>query len=190
MKELEYWEEIQDIGVLNMEMELVVGVEPVLFVCSLEGNPERKYLVMTYNSLKGKYVIREINNKEILLMLDNEITMEQTFRNGTEIILTYLEDGLLKMQSYRSCDFDEAMLPKKGAYYNIHSRYILNYKKELKTQTFRFDSEDENYNTAMLEQNVTMWGNESKVRFNSKALIYKSCQQSTPYYVFNDDYVA
>lgn len=152
MRELEFWDEIKGIGVLNLEMELVVGVEPVLFTCSLEDNPEKKYLIMTYNSFKGKYVIREIDNQELLLMLDNEITMEQTFRNAKEIIMTYLESGVLHTQRYNSDAFDEKLLPRKGAYYNIHSKYILDYKEELRTERFSFNLEDALYTMELLER--------------------------------------
>ncbi len=136
MEDLEFWDEVEGIGKLNMEMELVVAEEPILFVCSLEDNPEKKYLIMTYNSFKGKYVIREINNQELLLMLENEVTMEQTFRNGKEIIVTYLKDGMLHAQTCSSSDFSESMLPKKGAYYNIHSKYILDYIDTLKEKKY------------------------------------------------------
>lgn len=63
--------DLKVIGKLNKEIDLVVGNEPVLFVCSLEERPEEKYLVMTYNLFKGKYVIREITHQELLLMLEN-----------------------------------------------------------------------------------------------------------------------
>lgn len=82
MKELEFWNEIEGIGDLNIEMELLVGLEPVLFVCVLDDNPREKYLVMTYNSAKTTYVMRKITDKELLNMLDKKITMEEVFRNG------------------------------------------------------------------------------------------------------------
>jgi len=197
--ELEYWDEIQGIGVLNMEMELVVGVEPVLFVCSLKSNPKKKYLIMTYNSMKGKYVIREIGNEEVLLMLDNEITMEQTFRNGTYIYLTYLEEGLLKFEKHKSSDFDGTMLPKKGAYYNIRSKYILDYKKELKTKTFTFDLRDTNYSTDRTESYLDFISSdisdkwfESIVLINGKKekVYCDSSQKSSSYSVYNNGFVA
>lgn len=139
MKELEFWDEIEGIGELNMEMELVVAEEPVLFVCSLEQNPEKKYLIMAYNSFKGKYVIREIDNQELLMMLENQVTMEQTFRNGKEIIMTHLEGGILQSEKYNSEKFSTEMLPKKGAYYNIHSQYILEYIETLKENKYRIN---------------------------------------------------
>lgn len=138
MKELEIWDEIKGIGTLNMEMELVVANEPVLFVCSLADKPKEKYLVMTYNSFDGKYVIRKISNQELVRMLENEVTMEQTFRNADEILLTHWEeaDYILEAESCNPDEFSEKMLPKKGTYYNIHSKYILDYMETLKEESY------------------------------------------------------
>lgn len=133
--------DLKVIGKLNKEIDLVVGNEPVLFVCSLEERPEEKYLVMTYNLFKGKYVIREITHQELLLMLENEVTMEQTFRNGKEIIMTYYKGCDLCAEKYNSKDFDENMLPEKGAYYEIHSNYILNYIDDIRKDANYFDKD-------------------------------------------------
>lgn len=132
MREMEYWNEIEGIGILNIEMELLVGLEPVLFVCVLEDNPNEKYLVMTYNSTKSTYVMRKINDVELLCMLDKRVSMEETFRNGKEILMTYEQDDCIYVERFNPREFSEDMLPKKGATYNIHSQYILDYKEELR----------------------------------------------------------
>ena len=132
---MDFWNKIEEIGILNMEIELLVGLEPVLFVCILEDNPNIKYLVMTYNSAKTTYVMRRINNEELLLMLDNKITMEEAFRNGNEILKTYTLGEDIYVEKYDPSEFDENMLPKKGVTYNINSQYILNYKDKLRNQT-------------------------------------------------------
>ncbi len=149
MKELEFWNEIEEIGTLNVEMELLVGLEPVLFVCVLEDNPNIKYLVMTYNSAKTTYVMRKIDDEELLLMLDKKVSMEETFRNGNEILKTYMLGDDIYIERYNPLEFDGNMLPRKGATYNIHSQYILDYKEELRTPKYGMKF---NYNEYKVER--------------------------------------
>ncbi|MBQ2982257.1 MAG: hypothetical protein IJD58_09100 [Lachnospiraceae bacterium] len=151
MKDLEFWNEIKGIGELDVEMELLVGMEPVLFVCVSEDNPNIKYLVMTYNSSKNTYVMRKITDKEILRMLDKEITMEETFRCGDEILKTYMMEDEIYVERYNPLEFDESMLPRKGATYNIRSQYILDYKKQLRVPKFEFNYKYKAYEVDMLD---------------------------------------
>ena len=61
MKKLNFWNEISGIGKLYIEKELVVGVELVLFVCTVDENTDQRYLIMTYDSYEGIYVMRKID---------------------------------------------------------------------------------------------------------------------------------
>lgn len=154
MKEFEFWNEIEGIGGLNIEMELLVGIEPVLFVCVAENNPNMKYLVMTYNSSKSTYIMRKINDQELLDMLDKKVTMEETFRRGDEILKTYIKEDELYVKKYNPLEFDENMLPRKGATYNIRSQYILDYKKELRNPKFELNFKYDDYEVDMLDFGV------------------------------------
>lgn len=133
MKEEYYWDEIQGVGKLYTDIELVVGFEPVLFVCTTENNS--KYLVMTYDSCNGVYVLIKINNKELLNMLENKITMEKTFRNGTSILKTYIDDsGNMQYEAFNPSEFDENLLPRKNEFFDLKSKYILKYIEKLKRE--------------------------------------------------------
>lgn len=154
MNELEFWNEINGIGKLYIEMELLVGLEPVLFVCVLEETQKEKYLVMTYNSSKDKYVMRKITNKEILDMLDKKVSMEETFRNGKDILLTSSNNDGIFAEKFEPSTFDEKMLPRKGATYNINSQYILDYKKELKIPHYELIINYESYEVGSVDMNV------------------------------------
>lgn len=151
MKELEFWNEIEGIGTLNIEMELLVGLEPVLFVCVLEDNSNTKYLVMTYNSAKTIYVMRKIDDEELLLMLDKKVSMEETFRNGNEILKTYMGGEDIFVERHNSLEFDGNMLPRKGATYNIHSQYILDYKEELRTPKYEKQFKYNDYEVEIID---------------------------------------
>lgn len=151
MKDLEFWNEIEGIGELSIEMELLVGLEPVLFVCILEDNPREKYLVMTYNSAKTTYVMRKITDKELLNMLDKKITMEEVFRSGKEILKIYMREEEIYVERYNPLDFDGSMLPRKGATYNIRSQYILDYKNELRAPKFELSFQYDSYEIGIYE---------------------------------------
>lgn len=138
MGEEYYWDEIKGIGKLYTDIELVVGFEPVLFVCTVENDTNNKYLMMTYDSCNGIYVIRKIDNKELLDMLENKVTMEETFRNGTSIIKTYIDDSDdMLYEIFESTEFDANLLPRKGEFLDLKSRHILSYIEKLKQEVAR-----------------------------------------------------
>lgn len=127
----QYWDEIDGIGKLYLEEELVVGIEPVLVVCVDE--VKNRYLIMTYDSYEGIYVYRKIEKIELLDMLENRVTMEETFRRGDKVYMTSMgEDGMLKSEGYPVADFDGGKLPDVGEYYEINSSYIQKYIKALR----------------------------------------------------------
>ena len=129
MKNLEYWDEIEGLGTFQLEMELVVSTEPVLFVCQKD---EERYLFMTYDSYEGIFVFCKIATCNLIKMLRNELTMENAFRLGECIYQTYVDEkGNMQYERYETCSFDGDKLPRKGAYYRIHSEYIQNYIREL-----------------------------------------------------------
>lgn len=130
--EMEFWEEVEKIGKLYVEEELVVGIEPVLQVC-VDQQKYNRYLVMTYDSGEGEFVLCRIAPKALLDMLENRKTMEETFRAAGRIYVTSaLEDGRLKLAESKACEFPADKLPDKGAYYDISSEYIQKYIKRLK----------------------------------------------------------
>lgn len=130
--EMEFWDEIEGIGKLYVEEELVVGIEPVLLVC-VDAAQNNRYLVMTYNSSEGEYVFCRIDSKALIAMLDNRKTMEETFRAAGRIYMTRaLTDDLLQATPYKANEFPAERLPDKGAYYDISSDYIRKYVEKLK----------------------------------------------------------
>ena len=126
----EYWDEIEGIGKMYMENELVVGVETVLFVCI---NDEGRWLFMTYDSAEGDYVFCKIEENTLVQMLRNEITMEEAYRKARFIGETFIdEEGKMRFYRYKANVFDGEKLPNKGAYYDIKSEYVDQYICELR----------------------------------------------------------
>ena len=131
-REMELWEELDGIGKLFVEEELVVGIEPVLIVCV--DAAKNRYLVMTYDSGQGEYVLCRVSRKSLVDMLENVRTMEETFWTAGRIYKTELsESDILKVSSKAASDFPAKLLPDKGAYYDISSEYIQEYIKKLKS---------------------------------------------------------
>lgn len=130
---MEFWEEIKEIGKLYVEEELVVGIEPVLMVC-VDASKSSRYLVMTYDSGQGEYVLCRVSRKVLIDMLENRKTMEETFRAAGRIYKTTLtENGLLRTSAKKACEFPAELLPDKGAFYDISSEYIQKYIATLKS---------------------------------------------------------
>lgn len=140
------WEEVEDIGTLYKEIDLVVGFEEILFVCATKYSNER-YLIMTYDSSEAIYVMRKIGKKDLLEMLDNKITLEQTFRHTDFIYETYINENsdFLKCKKIKSNEYPANKLPKKGEYFDLKSRHIERYKNELKETESIYASIRERY---------------------------------------------
>lgn len=138
MREAEYWDDIDGIGRLEIEIELVVADEPVLFVCHEEACHANKYLFMTYDSFEGVYVFRKISDDELLDMLENRVTMEQTFRNGEYIGQTYVQGEILCYDRQESETFEGARIPDQDEYFELQTAYILQYIDALKEKQKRF----------------------------------------------------
>ena len=140
MDSSQYWNEITGIGKLYIDIDLVTGYEPVLdkailFVCTVDENPNEKYLVMTYDPGNGIYVMRKIGNSELLDMLMNKVTMEETFRNGNSILKTFIGDSdILEYESFTPSEFDKNLLPQKGAFFEVKSECILKYMESLENK--------------------------------------------------------
>ena len=127
---MEEWKKIDKIGVLYKEIDLIIGVEPVLFVCK-KYNTNDRYLVMTYDSYAGIYVIVPIKNSTLLSMLSNQITIEQAFRKSDVIFTTQAQGAILISEAHDPHSFPGDMLPKINEYYDLDYEYIKEYRTKL-----------------------------------------------------------
>ena len=133
LRDYEYWDTIDEIGDLFIEIVLVYGNEPVLFVCLDEY--ENRYLFMTYNSNELKYVFVKTNEEALLNMLLNECSIEQTFRKAGEIYYSHEDQGAnLVYDTYDAMEFDAEKLPEVDMMFELDFPFIQAYIKRLKDE--------------------------------------------------------
>lgn len=131
---MEEWYKFEKIGSLWKEIDLVVGNEPILFIC-INRHGER-FLTMTYDSLDMVYVISPITVKTLVDMLTNKITMEQAFRSGHSIYISSdSTNDVLFAKRYDSREFPSDKLPDRGEYFELDFEYIQNYIKSISDKT-------------------------------------------------------
>ena len=137
------WIKIKQVGQLFLEKVLVTFDIPILFVCVDYEN--RKYLCLNIDDESGKSVIVATDNKHLLSMLRNEVSMESVFRNAidekvivaeydyeTEEIISYTENS--KMIS-------RDMLPKENEYFELTNKMLEEYIIYLEKQLVRVQIE-------------------------------------------------
>lgn len=133
-KDYEYWDTIENIGDLYIEIVLVYGNEPVLFVCVNEN--KQRYLFMTYNSYESKYVFIKSDKEALLDMLLNKCSIEQTFRNAGKIYYSHEDlEGNIVYDIYNSLEFDAEKLPETGMMFELDFPFIREYIKKLEEET-------------------------------------------------------
>lgn len=145
VNEMDVWDEIEGIGQLYIEEELIVGNEPVLFVC-VSKDRRKRYLVMTYDSCDGIYVYREIDAKSLLQMLQNKKTMHEIFRDAGSLYVTEIcpDTDLLAVKEEPALSFSDEMLPRRGEYFELNSghirKYICKLEQELTRRNVAYDA--------------------------------------------------
>ena len=77
------WIRIKEVGQLFLEKILVSFDIPILFVCVDYEN--RKYLCLNIDDESGKSVIVATDNKYLISMLTNKISMDSVFRNSIDV---------------------------------------------------------------------------------------------------------
>lgn len=141
---MENWYYAKDIGQLYIEKILVRGDEPVLSVCVDDKN--QRYLCMAYEPEMLRFVMIKISTDQLLDMLENKVSMDQTFRRPKEIYTTEENEDLdsdidLILTANDSKSFPTDHLPKAGAYYNLNFTWVKDYIAQLKNEQVDADIE-------------------------------------------------
>ena len=124
------WYETDIKGQLFLETVLVEGNEPVLFTC-LDVS-EKRYLVEMLDSFEGKYLIVSVDTNDLLDMLRDNITLEQTFRKQKEAYLTSFNDDFdLVLSAMNNLDIPSEYLPMTGEYFELSTLKIQSYIEHL-----------------------------------------------------------
>lgn len=138
------WINIKETGQLYLEKIIVSFDIPVLFVCNDFEN--RKYLCLNVDEETGRTVIVETDNRTLIAMLKNEITMESVFRNSSE-------NRIIIAEYNRECDtivsieqdakkIDGGLLPERGAFLELNNESILEYLSLLSKQLINIEVGD------------------------------------------------
>lgn len=135
------WIKIKEIGQLYLEKVLVTFDFPILFVCVDYEN--RKYLCLNVDNETGKSVIVATDNKHLINMLNNKITMESVFRNSIngKVIIVEYDSHRNEIISYteEAMVVSKSLLPKENAYFELRNVMIENYISYLYNQIIRID---------------------------------------------------
>lgn len=130
MSNMTEWYKTNLKGQLFIETVLVEGNEPVLFTCLDES--ERRYLVEMLDSFEGEYLIVSINTDDLLHMLKDKITLEQTFKKQKEAYLTSFNDDFdLVLEPVKNSEISSEYLPSHDVYFELSTPRIRNYIKQL-----------------------------------------------------------
>lgn len=138
------WIKIKETGQLYLEKIIVSFDIPILFVCNDFEN--RKYLCLNIDEETGCTVIAETDNRTLISMLKNQITMESVFRNSSEnkiIIAEYnCEEEEIVSIVQEAKKIDANLLPEKEAFLELSNEVISEYLSFLKKQLISVEVED------------------------------------------------
>lgn len=138
------WIKIKETGQLYLEKIIVSFDIPILFVCNDFEN--RKYLCLNVDEETGCTVIAETDNRTLISMLKNQITMESVFRNSSEnkiIIAEYnCEEEEIVSIVQEAKKIDANLLPEKEAFLELSNEVISEYLSFLKKQLISVEVED------------------------------------------------
>ena len=138
------WIKMKETGQLYLEKIIVSFDIPILFVCKDFEN--RKYLCLNINEETGTTVIAETDNKTLVSMLENQITMESVFRNsvGNKIIIAEYDyekkEVITTVQDAKEVDSD--LLPEKGAFLELSCKMITEYISFLSKQLIKVEVQE------------------------------------------------
>ena len=138
------WIKIKETGQLYLEKIIVSFDIPILFVCNDFEN--RKYLCLNVDEETGCTVIAETDNRTLISMLKNQITIESVFRNSSEnkiIIAEYnCEEEEIVSIVQEAKKIDANLLPEKEAFLELSNEVISEYLSFLKKQLISVEVED------------------------------------------------
>ena len=138
------WIKTKETGQLYLEKIIVSFDIPILFVCNDFEN--RKYLCLNIDEEAGTTVIAETDNRTLISMLNNQVTMENVFRNslGNKIIIAEYDckknEIVSTVQDVKKIDSD--LLPEKGAFLELSNKVISEYIVFLSKQLIKIKVEE------------------------------------------------
>lgn len=180
------WIKIKEIGQLFLEKILVSFDVPILFVCTDYEN--RRYLCLNLDDEDGKNIIAETNNKYLLDMLQNKISMDKIFRNSLNkknIIVEYdYKNKKIISTAVDAEKISAEMLPKENEYFELSNKEIDDYiifleKQFIKIENEKFSSNKKfkiHFNKLSIDCNIR-----NVTAYNCKKMILKDAIKNSSY---------
>lgn len=177
------WLNAEGIGQLYIEEVLVYGDFPVLFVC-IDDNKQR-YLCMAFDPFESQFVIIRISTEKLIDMLENRISMEQTFRDADEIITTEDSESSdnnadIVLTANDSSTFPADHLPVVGECYDLPSEWLNTYLTQLK-QELNAAAVDVRYSEPLKETQGDTFHITYKTKMPVAVLIYGNIADNTSF---------
>lgn len=124
------WYKTDLLGQLYVENVIVEGNEPVLFTCF--DTTQQRYLIEMLDSYIGKYLIVPIQTNDLLDMLQDKITLEETFRKQSIAYFTAFNDDFdLVLEAVENSKIPSDSLPASGEYLELATLKIKEYIRQL-----------------------------------------------------------
>lgn len=137
------WIRLKETGQLYLERVIVSFDIPILFVCNDFEN--RKYLCLNVDDEAGTTVIAETDNRTLIHMMQDKVTMEAVFRSasGNRIIVAEYDsendEVITQVMSAKRISSD--LLPAKGAFLELSDKMISEYISFLSKQLIKIEVE-------------------------------------------------
>lgn len=182
------WIRIKEVGQLFLEKILVSFDIPILFVCVDYEN--RKYLCLNIDDESGKSVIVATDNKYLISMLTNKISMDSVFQNSIDgkIIVAEYNYEKEEIVSYTedAKKIPSDMLPKENAYFELINKVIEEYISYLERQLIKIEfenfSETKSF-TVRQSGNFTNFAAGDMMAYSSESVIVAETLKKCSYHI-------
>ena len=125
------WYKTDTIGKLFLDIVFIESAFPILLTCCDE-TYDNKYLVETLDPMDGRYLIVPVTTVDILNMLENRVSLEQTFRRHNTAYLSCFDDDFnLSLKQLSGVEIPSEFLPEPETYFEFSNLKIQEYIKEL-----------------------------------------------------------
>lgn len=136
------WIQLNEIGVLYLEIVLVQFDVPLLFVCKDDDGV--RYLILCIDEEEGQYLSSQISNKWLLKLLNNEVTMAEAFRhpiNKRDFLIEYdFSSKKFNGHYIEVSQLTSDMLPDEGAYFKLRNPKIIDYIERISNESeYQYD---------------------------------------------------
>ena len=128
------WYKTDTVGQLFLDIVFIESAFPILLACC-DKTYDNKYLVETLDPMDGRYLIVPVTTADILNMLENRVSLEQTFRRQNTAYLSCFDDDYnLCLTQIEGSEILAEDLPEPEVYFEFSNQKIQEYIKTLENE--------------------------------------------------------